>query len=156
MGAENMIKAGHGDGTWSKTSSGLDRIQFTVELPDGTIKRPAVTGHSKGECREKRKKKEEELKRGIGVQANSAKVTVEEWLKTWLNDYVQPKSKVGTYNRYKYIVNHYIVPVIGLMKLRELRGDAVQHLLNDQIQRGLSTATIRLITLNERLSFMYF
>ena len=44
---------------------------------------------------------------------------VKELFEMWLDKYVKPSVKIRTYNKYESVVNSYIIPVIGELKLSE-------------------------------------
>ncbi len=49
-----------------------------------------------------------------------------DWLKTWLELYVQPTVKIRTYEKYGQIVRARIFPALGEYELRELRAETLQ------------------------------
>jgi Site-specific recombinase XerD len=47
--------------------------------------------------------------------------TVKEWALHWLEVYAKPKVSYGTYSNYKMYVNNHIIPVLGHIKLQDVR-----------------------------------
>ena len=55
-------------------------------------------------------------------------MTVGEFLQRWLEDYVQHNCAAKTGDRYAEIVRNHVLPVIGCVKLRELKPAHIQEL----------------------------
>lgn len=51
---------------------------------------------------------------------------VKELFEMWLDKYVKPSVKIRTYNKYESVVNSYIIPVIGELKLSECNCAVIQ------------------------------
>ena len=56
-----------------------------------------------------------------GTFVDPTKETVEEFLRRWLRDYVEPSLALRTQQRYREIVEHDLVPLIGRLPLQKLR-----------------------------------
>ena len=56
-----------------------------------------------------------------GTFVDPTKETVEEFLRRWLRDYVEPSLALRTQQRYREIVEHDLVPLIGRLPLQRLR-----------------------------------
>ena len=73
--------------------------------------------------------------------------TVEEWVTTWLREYKINELRDSTYEVYEGNIKHYIVPLIGTIKIKDLTGANIQYVFN-QMQMaksaggfGLSSST---------------
>lgn len=79
-----------------------------------------------------------------GTYFEPSKMTVAQWLDTWLNEYVQPSCKPLTLSTYRSRVNTHIKPSLGKMRLAELNSTQIQAFYNDLTRReGLSPKTIK-------------
>ncbi|MCI8387585.1 MAG: site-specific integrase [Clostridiales bacterium] len=73
-----------------------------------------------------------------------SKLTVSQWLDTWLSEYVQPSCKPLSLSTYKSRVETHIKPALGKIKLSELNSTQIQTLYNDLTRRdGLAPKTIK-------------
>ena len=43
-----------------------------------------------------------------------------DWLKEWLENYIEPTAKARTYSRYSEIVDQHIIPKLGENELSEI------------------------------------
>lgn len=84
-----------------------------------------------------------DYKEGNYVEPN--RITVSEWLKTWLNDYKKMDLRPNTWESYETIVRVHITPVIGALYLQELRPEHIQKLYNKEVENGKSPQTIHRI-----------
>src|SRR5262245_20006593 len=65
---------------------------------------------------------------GKGSYVEPSAMTVDEFLQRWLEDYVQHNCAAKTGERYAEIVRNHVLPVIGAVKLRELKPAHIQEL----------------------------
>ncbi len=75
----------------------------------------------------------------LGAQMELGKY-LEQWLVT-VKTSVRPK----TYEQYKQIVTGYIIPILGRIKLKDVRPDHIQSLYNNKLKSGTSNRTVRMI-----------
>lgn len=75
-----------------------------------------------------------------------------DWIKTWLENYVKPTSKIRTYERYSLLAENHIVSVIGDYDLNTLSPILLQELITKLLQNGnkingrpLSASTVNTI-----------
>ena len=94
------------------------------------------------------KKKMTELRYKLehGAFVASSKITVEEWFKTWMEQYKENQVKVGTVIIYNNCFNRYIKDILGKKKLADIRGEHIQKLYNDMNKNDLSLPTIKLVS----------
>ena len=59
-----------------------------------------------------------------------------DWLKEWLDNYVEPTAKTRTFSRYSEIVEQHIVPRLGKFELDELSPAVLQHYITELLQSG--------------------
>src|SRR4030043_903557 len=75
----------------------------------------------------------------LGAQMELGKY-LEQWLVT-VKTSVRPK----TYDQYRQIATGHIVPILGRIKLKDLRPDQIQSLYNNKLKSGTSNWTVRMI-----------
>jgi integrase len=139
-------KRGNGEGSISKRKDGTWCAVITVgRKPDGKLKQKFFYGKTRQEVAEKLNKALNELRQGTFVEATA--VTVESWLKTWLEEYKRPKVRLTTFESYRIMAESHIIPAVGHIKLKDLRPEHLQHLYNEKLKTGLSPRTVRYIHL---------
>ena len=79
-----------------------------------------------------------------GTYFEPTRLTVAEWLKTWLSEYIEPSCKPLTLSTYQSRVDSHIVPALGKIKLSALNATQIQKLYNDlHREKELSPKTIK-------------
>lgn len=106
----------------------------TLTLPDGT--RKYFRGKTKKEA--ERKRNEARMKIGMGVDINCA-TTVEELARTWFNLYKKGKLHKRSEETIEGIMRRYILPVLGNMKVADVKPIHIQQLMTSVDE--LSNAT---------------
>jgi len=81
-----------------------------------------------------------EFKQGTYVEPS--KITVAEWLNTWLHEYKKQDLRPTTWESYEVIIRNHLVPAIGALPLQSLRPEHLQRLYNEKREAGLSAQTI--------------
>lgn len=81
-----------------------------------------------------------------GAFVASSKITVEEWFKTWMEQYKENQVKAGTVYTYNDSFNFYVKDWLGKKKLVDIRGEHIQKIYNDMIKRKLSCSSIRTVS----------
>ena len=59
-----------------------------------------------------------------------------DWLKEWLDNYIEPTAKTRTFSRYSEIVEQHIIPRLGELELDELTPSVLQHYITELLQSG--------------------
>jgi len=136
-----------GEGTITKRKDGRYEAARTVGYNEqGNPVRIRSYGRSQGEARQKLEKKIQDyggpLK--LGGIAEASKVTVEDWLESWLRFKettagLKPRTIAG----YRHMAEKHIVPSLGRRKLLSLKLAHVEDLLTRLAGRGLARSTIR-------------
>jgi len=151
MARKKRIKA-NGEGTIFQRPNGTWVAQVTVGRDaEGRLKRVTFSGKTRKEVQEKLAAALAQVQQGTFVEPS--KVTVGEWLDTWLNEYKRPpKTRPTTWQGYEYLIRVHIKPAIGSIPLRQLQPSHLQRLYNEKAaqgradgQGGLSARTVRLI-----------
>lgn len=79
-----------------------------------------------------------------GTFVEPSKMTIEQWMNTWLEEYVEGTVKPLTYAAYKTSVNTHIIPALGKIKASSLNTTQVQVFYNDlKRKKQLSAKTIK-------------
>jgi len=137
-----MPKRGQGEGTISKRADGTWWGRLTVgRTPDGSQKRKAFYGKTRAEVQKKMVAAQSDINNGVYVEPS--KLTVGQWLDTWLEEYKKLSIKSKTYCGYEQMIRLYIKPAIGKTLLSGLRPEHLQQLYNSMQEKNLSTSTIR-------------
>ena len=107
--------------------------EITIEMPPDPItkKRNRTTKTVQGT-----KKEAEQVMRKLIVEAEKGyhvtnnKITVFEWVQTWIEVYITPNVSPTTLSRYQGMIKRYINPLIGSMQVQHLTTLAVQSWVN--------------------------
>ncbi|ACX51572.1 integrase family protein [Ammonifex degensii KC4] len=81
----------------------------------------------------------------LGVLTAPARLTLGEWLATWLETYKKGKLRPTTLANYETVIRAYILPSLGSVPLRSVTPASLQALYNSLSARGLSARTVRLV-----------
>lgn len=123
---------------------GVFRVVVEAGVDPITGKRKRIVRHFRGRESDARKYMARliaEIERQEFVEPT--KITVGEWLETWLNEYKKPKLRPTTWESYQGLVSRYIAPALGRIPLKDLRPEHLQKLYNDILAKGLSPRTAR-------------
>lgn len=148
IGIENKrTRKGNREGSLIEKRPGYWEMRIVI---DG--KRRTFTGKTKTEVRNKTKKAIADSTNGIFVEPN--KLSVEDWLKSWLFNYARLGISQGTYADYEAVIRKHVNPVLGKVKLTNLTASQIQKMINDEltdkeidgvIVKGLSPRSCTLI-----------
>jgi integrase len=76
-----------------------------------------------------------------GTFVKPHKLTLGEWLETWLQEYKRPRIRAITFDSYSMIIQRHLKPALGHIALRDLRPEHLQRYYNE---KELEARTIRL------------
>jgi integrase len=79
-----------------------------------------------------------------GVMPGDAAVTVAAWFKRWMTDSMPRSVSEGTLRNYNAILDAYIIPHVGRVKLGKLTPAHVEHMMRNLEDDGLSPRTVAL------------
>lgn len=133
-------KRANGEGTIYRRKDGTWCTQLTIGQ-----KRVTFYGKTWQEVAEKRDRAKNDLRQGTFVEPT--KLTVGEWLDTWLDDYKKPRLRQLVWESYEVIVRCHLKPAIGSLPLKDLRPEHLQRLYNEKFASGLSPSTLKHIHL---------
>jgi integrase len=137
-------KRGQGEGSIYKRKDGRWAAAINLGYHSGKLKRKTVYGKSRAEVRDKLTAAMNDVRKGIPLP--NERITLAQFLQTWLADVAKPSIRPKTYRTYSDIVRHHIEPTLGRKSLAKLSPHDVQKLLNDKLQVGLSALTVQHIT----------
>lgn len=114
---------------------------FDIGMPDGSRKRiERVGGTTKKEAQDSLRKAINEFETGF-VESN--KLTANEYITDWLENYVKENRKITTYYRYRGLINKYIIPSFGGIKLKDLKPVHIELMLLKCKQGGVGSTTVQ-------------
>lgn len=130
-------KRGKGEGTIYRRTNGTWRAQVTL---DGH--RLSFTADSWRECREWIRNTLGQIDDGLTYA--STKISIQEYLTGWLSS-KQSELRQSSWTHYNQVSRQYVLPLIGEIRLRELRPDQIQGLYNRLLAQGIGIPTIQKI-----------
>lgn len=145
---EDSLRGRHpkGEGSVFKRSDGRWIAQITLE--NGRQKQ--YYAKSEKDANLKLRKALDELERGSLITEKDQ--TLKEYLKHWLENIKRPSLKIGSYLRYRDLLNQHILPVLGHLPLRKLKPEHLEVFYarlqangRADEQGGLSPKTVRLV-----------
>lgn len=135
-------KAINGQGCIRKRKDGTFEAIKTLGRDPGTGKliRKSFYGKTAAEAQKKMAEASADLVRGEYVEPS--KMTMNQWLDNWLENYTQAL-KGYTLRNYKSQIKNHVRPYIGAVKVSELNADMIQRMYNQLSASGLSAKTLR-------------
>lgn len=130
-------RRGKGEGTvWQNEETGKWFAQLT--LPNGKKKTKTATNQKEAHkwLLEQRRAVEE------NSYTDTKDMTLEAYLKRYMEDVVCHKLAPKTISSYEYVINNHILPDLGKTKLTQLRADHLQRLYSAKLNAGLSKRTV--------------
>lgn len=71
-----------------------------------------------------------------GGYVEPSRLTMGEYLESWLADYAAHNVARCTYDRYESIIRHHLIPAIGAIKLNQLTAASIERLYTSELQGG--------------------
>lgn len=125
-------KRGNNEGTIYKRPDGKWCAQVTIGRDtNGKLKRQTFYGKTRQEVADKLLKVQNDLKTGTFVEPN--KLTLADWINTWLFEYKKNNIRPSTFESYEYLTRVHINPILGHILLKGLRPDNIQRLYNEKV-----------------------
>ena len=103
-------------------------------------KRKSVSGKTQREVQDKIDLIKANAKKGI-ISAPE-RLTVGQYLTSWLRDTIAPRDTPNTYSYYEKMCRLHIIPMLGHIRLGKLTPSEVKTLLNERRETGLSANTL--------------
>ena len=134
-------KRGQNEGSISKRPDGSWWARITIGKDSkGMQKRKAFYGKTRREVLQKMTNALSELNQGSFVE--SSKITVNEWLDIWIDNYKVQSVKPTTLIIYASRADNHIRPAIGYLKIQDLRRETVQNMINE-LSKRLAPETVK-------------
>ena len=140
-----MSKKANGEGSVNKYKNGW-RATITIgRNSEGKLIRKQFYGKTKSEVL--KKVDEFKVKNTLGLSIKDDKLTVQKWIKTWLEEYKMNECRPSTMDRYIGIYRNYIENTnLGIIRLKDLKPLTLQNYYNELIRKNNKTpATIKII-----------
>jgi integrase len=136
-------RRGNHEGSIVRRRDGLWMAQMTAgrDPQTGRIKRATFYAKTRREVAEKLASASQENRQGTFVAAH--RVTLGEWVDTWLWEYKRPSVRPLTFDSYEMLVRKHLKPALGNIPLRDLQPEHVQRFYNEKAREGCSARTIR-------------
>lgn len=81
-----------------------------------------------------------------GLFVAKERITLDEWYRTWLEEYKKNRVKLGTYISYEKYYQSIIKNRMGSREITEIRGEHVQKLYNDLVKEGYALSSIKIVS----------
>ena len=131
---KKRTRAANGAGTIRQRSDGRWEGRYTA--PDG--RQRSIYAKTEPAVKQRLKRAQAELT--LGVWFEGPRVTFEQWARTWLADYTK-HIKPTTRDNYTAFMDLHLIPVIGNIRLSQLKTIHVQRAFNAMADKGLSIGT---------------
>ncbi|MFE5629583.1 tyrosine-type recombinase/integrase [Streptomyces sp. NPDC056543] len=130
----------NGAGSIWQRKDGRWEARVYVPQPDGTRARKTVYGKTWEECDAKRQELVLRDRQGVPTPTRSARLS--EWLPYWLEQHVEPRRKLSTYDKYEAHVRIHLLPLLGTRSLESLSTADVRRFLT-RVQKEKTAATAK-------------
>ena len=129
-------KRANGEGSIRKKPSGRWEGRYTqgIDPVTGKAIQKSVSAKTQAECKEKLAKAIRE-NRGVPIN-HTGDYTVADWCRLWFETYSKPNIRYNTAKGYEGIIEHHIIPAIGVIKLRQLSSIHIQRMYNETKENG--------------------
>jgi integrase len=136
-------KRGNNEGSITRRPDGRWMAQVTIgrDPQTGKPRRATFYGKTRQEVADKLTKALRDKQQGTFVAPH--KLTLGEWLHTWLWEYKKPRLRPNSFDSYERLVRCHLQPALGQIALRDLRPEHLQHFYNQTMQQGLAAGTVR-------------
>ena len=140
-----MAKKANGEGSVNRYKNGWRATITLGRGVDGKLIRKQFYGKTKLEVL--KKVDEFKVKNTLGLSTKDDKLTIQEWIKTWLEQYKMNDCRPSTMERYLGIYKNYIEDTnLGIIKLKDLKPLTLQNYYNDLVKKKNKTPdTIKVI-----------
>lgn len=133
-------RRGNGEGSISKRKDGRWQGLYSVQTPEGP-KQKSVYGRKRSEVAKKLTEAMAGRDRGLILDDRGLKTG--EFLRLWLEDVVKPNKGHRTYATHRQQVETHIAPILGRLKLKDLRKVHIDRLYREKLDSGLAPSTVR-------------
>lgn len=131
------VKRGNGEGSIRERKDG--RWEVAVVDP---VTRKRRSAYAKTEAEAKRVLRRMTAKADEGATVLDAGATLKTYAESWITDRAGRRRRASTVREYEYRLNHWVIPVLGRLRLREITVVDVEDLLDRLASKGLTTGTV--------------
>lgn len=128
-------RRGNKEGTIYQKANGAWRAQVSLGG-----QRLSFTGKSRAECQAWLKEITRQIDQGLTFEG--ADTNLKEFLEAWLVSASATRAK-GTVERYRWLIEHEISPILGGYKLKDIKPDLLQNYYDIRLKKGRSTDMVR-------------
>lgn len=129
-----MARRGNNEGSIYKDKQGRWRGVVTLYTVNGKQKKKVFYGRTKREVTDKVNQALSELRTNTYMEPS--KITLYEWLCTWLETYCKNNVRATTLINYETFIYRHIQPTIGGIKLCDLSTIILQQFYNERMKSG--------------------
>jgi len=81
----------------------------------------------------------------LGINIEPASESLDKYLEKWLESVVRSRVREATFDDYKYLLDRYVSPTLGAIKLCDIRSIDIQKVYGDMLsEKELSARTVRM------------
>lgn len=121
-------RRGRGEGFIHERPNGVWEARISLGY-DAEGKRTSKSVYGKTKAEVQKKLRELQTDAAGGELTEPTKLTVGQYLESWLQDFAKLKCSPTTFDRYEGLVNNHITPHIGNLKLAKLQPVQIDHLM---------------------------
>ncbi|QXJ20632.1 site-specific integrase [Actinomadura graeca] len=132
-----QISIGSYDGTIYEEGDGYTGALELGTGPNGKRKRLKRKGRTKTEVKNKLKEAVDELDKGVKTDRN---YYVRDAVEDWLTAFAKSGKSTSTYDVYRSLADHQLIPFIGATRLKKLSADDVETWLNGRAEHLTSSS----------------
>lgn len=125
------------NGTWE------GRVVTGVDPATGKTIRRSVYGDKEKDVRRKMTEIQRSLDTNTYIEPN--RITVAEWFTEWLETFCAPRLRLNTVITYRRAINNHIIPLMGMLRLQDVKGIHVQRVFNSLLAKGFKPSSVRTI-----------
>ena len=126
---------GHREGSIQQESNGKWRGR--IRVGEGRL---SFTADTRKEVQDWIRQKADQIEKGLN--RDSAKVTIEEYLENWLIG-IKGSVRLQTYASYSHAVKKYLIPTFGKKRVMDLKAHQVQAVYDEWIKSGVGIPMVR-------------
>ena len=137
-------KSANGEGNIRQRPNGTWEARVVIGNDPGTGKmiRRSIYGKTQREVRQKMTAIIGDLDEGTYHEPQ--KITVKVWFDTWMNTFCKNTVQPLSYEKYDRSIKNHIIPCIGALELKDVRGFHIQKVYNTMIdEKKLSPKTVK-------------
>src|SRR5438105_3113259 len=136
-----MRKRGSGEGSIHKRTDGRWVAIVDIGREGEKRRRKYIYGATRREVHEQLTRVLRDHQQGRATA--SERLTVEQFLAQWLEEFVKKRRRAKTHASYAEMVRLYLVPGLGRYRLSRLSAPEIDAFLNQKLESGLSTRTVQ-------------